>query len=83
MMIRTFDRPPQVKPSKKQQELLGDLQNKPFTYFVDQINLDNGLVADSNWTNSPASIAAVGFSLPVYAVGIEHACAEKKLSSEP
>jgi hypothetical protein len=63
MMIRTFDRPPQVKPSKKQQELLGDLQNKPFTYFVDQINLDNGLVADSNWTNSPASIAAVGFLL--------------------
>ena len=71
-MSKSIDQPPQVEPSKKQRELLDDLQNKSFAYFVDQINLENGLVADSTWNNSPASIAAVGFSLPVYAVGVEH-----------
>ena len=54
-MTRSIDQPPQVEPSKKQRELLDDLQNKSFAYFVDRINLDNGLVADSTWNNSPAS----------------------------
>ncbi len=71
-MNRSIEEPLQVELSKKQRELLDDLQHKSFTYFVDQINRTNGLVADSTWTNSPASIAAVGFSLPVYAVGVEH-----------
>lgn len=71
-MNRRIDEPPQVEVSKKQRELLEDLQKKSFAYFVDQTHPGNGLVADSTWDNSPASIAAVGFSLPVYAVGVEH-----------
>ncbi|MGE5224505.1 MAG: glucoamylase family protein [Omnitrophica WOR_2 bacterium] len=55
-----------------QRELLDDLQKRSFQYFIDQANPKNGLVADSIWKNSPSSIAAVGFSLPVYAVGVEH-----------
>lgn len=51
--------------------MLGDLQKRSFDYFIDQANPQNGLLADSTWTNSPSSIAAVGFSLPVYAVGVE------------
>src|SRR6186713_980598 len=71
-MTKNIDEPVQVELSKKQRELLDDLQNKAFSYFIDQVNPANGLVADSTWKNSPASIAAVGFSLPVYAVGVEH-----------
>jgi hypothetical protein len=71
-MKRSIEEPLQVELSNKQRELLDDLQKKSFTYFLDQTNPANGLVADSTWKNSPASIAAVGFSLPVYAVGVEH-----------
>src|SRR5690242_8826231 len=71
-MNRSIDEHLQAELSKKQRELLDDLQNKSFRYFIDQVNPANGLVADSTWENSPASIAAVGFSLPVYAVGVEH-----------
>ena len=71
-MTGNIDAPVQVELSKKQRELLDDLQNKSFAYFVDQSNPANGLVADSTWKNSPASIAAVGFSLPVYAAGVGH-----------
>lgn len=58
--------------SSSQRDLLDDLQNKSFQYFIDQQNPVNGLIADSTWKNSPSSIAAVGFSLPVYAVGVQH-----------
>jgi hypothetical protein len=81
-MNRSIDQPPQVEPLKKQRELLDDLQNRSFAYFVNQINHDNGLVADSTWNNSPASIAAVGFSLPVYAVGVEHGWMQREEAVE-
>ena len=81
-MNRNINEPVQVELSKKQRELLDDLQNKSFRYFVDQINLANGLVADSIWNNSPSSIAAVGFSLPVYAVGVEHGWMRRKEAVE-
>ena len=71
-MKRSFEDPLQVEISKQQRDMLDDLQRKSFTYFIDQANPGNGLVADSTWKNSPASIAAVGFSLPVYAVGAAH-----------
>jgi hypothetical protein len=71
-MTKNLDEPVQVELSKIQRDMLDDLQNKSFAYFLEQCNPANGLVADSTWENSPASIAAVGFSLPVYAVGVEH-----------
>ena len=71
-MTGKMEEPVQVELSRKQRELLDDLQHKSFNYFLDQTNPANGLVADSTWKNSPASIAAVGFSLPVYAVGAGH-----------
>ena len=53
-------------------ELLEDLQKGAFQYFIDQANPQNGLVADNLLGNGISSIAATGFSLPVYAVGVEH-----------
>ncbi|MFZ0389255.1 MAG: glucoamylase family protein, partial [Calditrichia bacterium] len=47
-------------------------QHRTFLYFVNEINPDNGLVKDRSTADSPASIAAVGFAIPVWAIGAEH-----------
>ncbi len=53
-------------------ELLDNLQRNTFQYFLDLANRENGLIADSTWESAPSSIAAIGFGLPSYAVGVEH-----------
>ena len=42
-----------------------------FDYFLARTNLSNGLVADTSRPHSPSSIAAVGFALSAYPVGVE------------
>ena len=59
-------------PTSKQLEIIDSLQFRSFKYFVEQTNPANGLVKDRSTASSPVSIAAAGFSLPVYAVGVEH-----------
>jgi hypothetical protein len=56
----------------QQNELLDVLQRNGFQYFLDKVNPANGLVADSTWENNTSSIAAVGFALACYPVGVEH-----------
>ncbi len=53
------------------EERLGTLQRHAFEYFVHQTSPLNGLVADKSQLGSPSSIAAVGFALACYPVGIE------------
>lgn len=65
-----------------QRELLDDLQKGSFNYFIDLANPQNGLVADSLGENSPSSIAAIGFSLPVYIIGVEHGWLRRKEAVE-
>jgi hypothetical protein len=55
----------------EQVELLDKLQRDTFQYFLDLANQNNGLIVDSTWESAPCSIAAVGFGLPCYAVGVE------------
>ncbi|MEO7386212.1 MAG: glucoamylase family protein [Gammaproteobacteria bacterium] len=50
---------------------LGALQRHAFEYFLRETNPANGLVADKSQPGSPASIAAVGFALAAYPVGVE------------
>ena len=50
---------------------LDALQRHSFEYFLRETNPANGLVADKSQTRSPASIAAVGFALAAYPVGVE------------
>jgi hypothetical protein len=52
-------------------ELFDDLQKGAIQYFIDYANPSNGLVADSTWEGVPSSIAAVGFALASYPVGVE------------
>ena len=52
-------------------DFLDALQRKSFDYFLHEANPRNGLIADRTQPGSPASIAAVGFALSSYPVGVE------------
>jgi len=52
-------------------EELGVLQKSTFGYFLKETNLENGMVPDSTKENAAASIAAIGFALTAYLVGVE------------
>ncbi|MFT3896326.1 MAG: glucoamylase family protein [Thermomonas sp.] len=52
-------------------ELVADLERRTFDWFWELGNPDNGLVPDRWPTPSPSSIAAVGFGLTAYGVGVE------------
>jgi hypothetical protein len=48
-----------------------DIEHRTFRWFWDRVNRKNGLVPDRWPSPSFASIAAVGFALPAYAIGAE------------
>jgi hypothetical protein len=48
-----------------------DIEQRTFRFFWDTVNRKNGLVPDRWPTPSFSSIAAVGFALPAYAIGVE------------
>jgi hypothetical protein len=50
---------------------LETLQRLTFDYFLKETNPQNGLVPDSTRENVPCSIAATGFALAAYPVGVE------------
>jgi hypothetical protein len=47
------------------------LQRETFGYFEHEVNPENGLAIDKTAPSSPASIAATGFALAAYPVGVE------------
>ncbi|MBY8828400.1 glucoamylase family protein [Hephaestia mangrovi] len=51
---------------------IDDLQHRTFQYFWDTSNPKNGLAPDRWPTKSFASIAAVGFALTAYPIGVVH-----------
>jgi hypothetical protein len=53
------------------EQMLDALQRSAFQYFLDHSNADNGLAADATREGAPSSIAAVGFALSAYPIGIE------------
>jgi hypothetical protein len=50
---------------------LDTLQHRTFLYFWNECNPHNGLIKDRSTEKSPASIAAVGFGVAAWAVGVE------------
>ncbi len=48
-----------------------DIEERTFRYFWDTVSRKNGLVPDRWPTHSSSSIAAVGFALAAYPVGVE------------
>ena len=53
------------------EDLLDRLQHAAFSYFLEQFNAENGLVADTSRAGSPCSIAVVGFALSIYPIAVE------------
>ena len=58
-------------PSKEESAFLDSVQYYAFQYFINEANFTNGLVKDRSAETSPASIAATGFAIPVWALGSE------------
>jgi hypothetical protein len=58
-------------PTQSDEALLDRFQRAAFGYFLEQVNPENGLVADRSRAGAPASIAVVGFALSCYPVGVE------------
>src|SRR6266404_4878768 len=52
-------------------ETLDKLQRDTFQYFLKESNRSNGMVPDSTREGSHASIAAIGFALTAYPIGVE------------
>src|SRR5271155_5204569 len=50
---------------------LDALQRESFSYFEHEVNPTNGLVNDKTAPGWPASIAATGFALAAYPIGVE------------
>lgn len=77
-----------IKPNLSDEELLETIQKQTFQFFLRETNPRNGLVPDraSNKfelrVKSPASIAAVGFGLTAYAVGVERGWTDYAYASE-
>jgi hypothetical protein len=66
-------RPSSPRPAEdpSDEALLDRLQHAAFGYFGQTMNPQNGLIADNTRADAPASIAAVGFALSAYPVGVE------------
>lgn len=62
---------PDVKPLGSDDEMLGVLQKRTFSYFLNQFSERTGLIADKTQPAAPASIAATGMGLSCYVVGVE------------
>ncbi|MBC7789908.1 MAG: Tat pathway signal protein [Anaerolineae bacterium] len=60
-----------VAPVPRDDVFLNDVQHRTFRWFWDLTNPDNGLTPDRAPTRSFSSIAAVGFALTAYPVGVE------------
>jgi len=61
---------PPAPASDEAAALLADLERRSFDYFWDTTNAANGLVPDRWPTPSFASVAAVGFALSAYPIGV-------------
>ena len=59
-----------------------DLEKRTFNYFWETTNPANGLVPDRYPSGSDASIAAVGFGLTAYPIGIERGYIDRRAARE-
>jgi hypothetical protein len=53
------------------EEVLNQLQQDAFGYFLHEVNPANGLVRDNTREDSPASITAIGLGLAAYPIAVE------------
>lgn len=61
---------------------LDDLQQRTFNFFWETAPAENGLTPDRYPSESPCSIAAVGFGLTAYCIGVERGWVERDEAAE-
>ncbi|MBN1204204.1 MAG: hypothetical protein JXB05_04695 [Myxococcaceae bacterium] len=64
------------------QVVLDDLEERTFRYFWETANPENGLVPDRYPSPSFSSIAAVGFGLTAYGIGVERGYVSREAARE-
>jgi len=69
-------------PSPPVDPILVDLQERTFRFFWDTGNSENGLIPDRHPTPSYSSIAAVGFGLTTYPIGVERGYISREQARE-
>src|SRR5215218_4323919 len=62
---------PVLVPRQVSADLVDDIQERTFRYFWDLAQPENGLIPDRWPTPSFSSVAAVGFGLTAYPIGVE------------
>lgn len=62
--------------------LIADVQERTFRFFWETTNPRNGLARDRYPSQSPSSIAAVGFALTAYPIGIERGYVTRRAAVE-
>ncbi|MGB9663622.1 MAG: glucoamylase family protein [Ignavibacteria bacterium] len=73
---------PYHKLSEKEKQFLDTVQYYAFKYFLQEINPENSLVKDRSTADSPITIAACGFALPIWAIGTEKGWITRQESAE-
>lgn len=74
--------PPPWQPGEEQTAFLEMVQEDIFRFFWETVNHDNGQVPD-RYPNPPfSSIAAVGFALPSYIIGVERGYISRQEAAE-
>jgi hypothetical protein len=63
--------PPVLAPQQVSTDLVEDIQERTFRWFWDLAQPENGLIPDRWPTPSFSSVAAVGFGLTAYPIGVE------------
>ncbi len=58
-------------PNRRLGPFFADLERRTFRFFWERANPHNGLVPDRWPTAAPSSIAAIGFALTAYPIGVE------------
>ena len=64
------------------EQMLDDLQQETYEYFINEVNPDNGLTDDKTKEGWPASTAATGFALSIYPVVVEDELIEREEAIE-
>ena len=70
--MQTEDKIPPIKnPQGTDDEMLNNLQQDTFDFFIKEADETTGLVKDKTSDDSPASIGVTGMTLSVYIIGVE------------
>ena len=72
----------QYVPSAEENAFLDTLQYRSFLYFMNEINPENGLVKDRTTEDSPATIAASGWAVAAWGIGVEHGWISRDKAAE-